>query len=279
MRILGLSRILNLLSSNGAFGIACFSFITIGLIIATIYRYRDRTYLPLSILAFVSIYYIQSLDLLRIFLACSITTYFSYLLLDGKNWRYAIMLLVCTQMHYSTFCLFLPFGIYLLYRKYPVYTFSIFLVIFLLAPIVINKFASLLVISRYMHYADNVSEMKNSVGLMEFIIYVPVLILSIYMKRKRYEAPSVDLMLIYSMCFLFYGILSYYIPIGRLYIHSLFLFSIIIPMNIRTLYEYKDSKAHFAALFGFVYLLFRFHMSLYNWMNTDQLMPYSFLFD
>lgn len=197
-----------------------------------IYELRDNLNVPLSLFIFYILYCIQSINLMRIYVAGSILLVATYQLLIRHKAKSCLLWIFAVSIHYSALLYGLLYFVYAFYRcfhdKYKVKTilliilFAIILIgIIFIAPYLKNMPA----ISRYQDYFENIS--LSQIGFLQLILYLPLIFLSIYLvdtfgnNRQEYIYMANVI-----PCFLF-GMISYMITIlGRS--SALFMYPLII---------------------------------------------------
>ena len=209
-----------------------------------IYKLRDNLNVPLSIFIFYVLFCIQSISLVRIYVAGSILLVATYQLLIRHNAKSCFLWIIAVSIHYSALLYGLFYFVYAFYQcfndKYKVKTillivlFAIILIaIILLVPYLKNIPA----ISRYKDYFENIS--FSQIGFLQFALYLPLVVLSIYLvdtfgKNRQeyiYMANVIP-------CFLF-GMISYMITIlGRS--SALFMYPLVI--GIPYIYEFLNCR-------------------------------------
>lgn len=255
-----------------------------------IYKLRDNCNLPLSIFIFYILFCIQSINLMRIYVAGSILLVATYQLLVKHKAKSCFLWIFAVSIHYSSVLFILFYFVYAFYYclrdKYKIKTIfllilfaAMLLTIILLAPHLKN----ISVISRYKEYFDQIS--FGNIGLLQFLLYLPLIILSIYLidifgnNRQEYIYMANII-----PCFLF-GMISYMITIlGRSTALFMYPFIIGVPymykfLSYRTrLCRYNNKLLYhkervltdqLIMLLLVMYVVFRFVLYMYQYIELD----------
>ncbi len=255
-----------------------------------IYKLRDKCCIPFSIFIFFTIYCIQSISLLRIYVAGSILLLASYQLLKNHSVKSLILWLFAISIHYSSGLFFIVYLITFYYRllkdKYKIKTIVLLLmlaILFVIAVILIPLMENFAIIERYKDYLTNVS--FTHIGFYQPILYVPLIILSIYFV-KLYGNDGHEYIYMSNLisCFL-YGMISYMIIIlGRSFALFMYPFIIGIPYMYKMIKKRnklceKDNSLllkgehilsnQIILVFLVAYILFKFAVYMIGYIETD----------
>lgn len=186
-----------------------------------IYKLRSRCNIPFAIFIFFTLYCVQSINLMRIYVAGSILLVASYELLRRRRVRSMIFWLFAISIHYSSALFFLVYIIEFYYNvlhdRYKVKTIvllTVLALIYILSIFILPHLSNLPVIERYKDYMVNIS--FKQIGFYQPLLYLPLIILSIYFV-KFYGNDGHENIYISNLitCFL-YAMVSYMISIlGR----------------------------------------------------------------
>lgn len=259
-------------------GVIIFSSITLLCVFSAIYLNRKVIDVAMALFLFVGIgFYLQSFNLLRISLATSIELLFFNLVIERKYLKYLVVLLVCFTIHYTTLLMFIPLLSLLIYRVNKSFFFCFMLGVLIVSLYAISHMDSFIFFARYEHYS--VGDLKKvGIGMVQFFYNLPILLLLFYVKKRRYCSRYVfKTMLVYTLfCFL-YGVIGYYIPVGRSVIHFLMIFVIFIPYSIGLLQKHHDENYLLIKFLFLFYGVIRFHLYLKDYLYSDGIMPYKFI--
>ena len=136
---------------------------------------------------------------------------------------------------------------------------------------------SFIFIARYEHYS--VGDMKKvGIGMAQFLYNLPILLLLLYVKKRHYCSQNIlGIMFVYTLFCLLYGIIGYYIPVGRVVIHFLMVFVILIPYCFLQLQKHNDEYYMLMKVLFVFYGIIRFHLYLKDYLYSDGIMPYKFI--
>lgn len=260
------------------FGVPIFAFITYFLIFKTIYRYRLSINVQVTLYLLVCIgFYLQSFDLLRISLTTSIELYFFHYVIERQYYKYFIVLLCCLTIHYSTLLMFIPLITLILYRKSPMFFGVIIGVMAVVASFVISNLEHFIFFARYEHYTMEDLD-KIGIGAAQFVYNLPILVLVYYVYKKNYCSHDVlQILFIYSVICFIYGLVGYFVPVGRTTIHFLMIYIILIPYCLAQLKVNNDKYYRVIYLVCIVYGAVRYHFFLKDYLYSDGIMPYKML--
>lgn len=269
-----LNSIIRLTGLSEFWGISIISFISYFLIYKTIYNNRHIINVGLSVLAFTALYYLQSFNLIRIYLAASFLLYTSKYLLIQKYKKYAICIFIAIWFHYSASVMLMPLALMYFYTKKK----KLFYPILFISTIIIYYATSVLELiptfSRYQRYLD-AGTMENSIGFMQIAINIPIFILYFYARYKNFKSTYIEVLWVYGLTSLIFGLLSYKILMfGRALIYFNIIFLLCIPYIFNHLKKNHDK--YYYLIYGcyVVYLFIRFYQYLSEYLVLDGIMPY-----
>lgn len=273
-----LNSILKTIFPSKFMGIIVLSFLILFLSFKTIFDVRKSIDVFLALFLFVGIgFYLQSFNLLRISLCACIELYFFHYIIEKKYLNYFIVLLLCSTIHYTALLMMLPFASYYFFQSNIKYFFVLMFFIVLLSAYVATHLDNFIFFARYEHYTYEELE-RVGIGSAQFLYNIPILALSYYMYQKKYFPKRISLlMVVYCMyCFL-YGIVGYYIPVGRAVIHFLMIYVLLVPYSILQLRVHNDRYFQIVRVFFIFYGILRYHLYLKDYLYSDGIMPYNML--
>ena len=255
-----------------------FAFITYFLIFKTIYRYSLSINIQATLYLLVCIgFYLQSFDLLRISLATSIELYFFHYVIERQYYKYFIVLLCCLTVHYSTLLMFIPLISLILYRKNPLFFLVVIGVMIVVATFVISHLEFFIFFARYEHYTMEDID-KIGIGPAQFVYNLPILALAFYVYKKKYGSHDVlQILFVYCVICFIYGLVGYFVPVGRTTIHFLMIYVLLIPYCLAQLKVNNDKYYRIIYLICIVYGVVRYHYYLVGYLFSDGIMPYRML--
>ena len=210
------------------------------------------------------------------YLAASIVLYSYKYFLQKKLLRFYLILSLCIFVHFSVALFFIPTLGLLIFKKNKTAFAILYLLIFNISFIVISTFSELTLIDRYTHYLENSEdEINNSIGLLHWVINIPLVILYIYSKKIIPNNKYLSTLFVFTLCELLIGLLSYKITIlGRSLVYYNILFIIVIPIIIQQINNHKASWGGIITISYYIYLFYRFYNYLTEYLYLDGIMPY-----
>lgn len=273
-----INKIIRYFTDNENVAILAFSLISILMIYKTIEYYSDKLDVSIALLAYASMFYFQSFNLLRIYLASYFLCYMFKYVLDGEVLKYSLITFVCISVHYSSVLMIFPILFYYLYRKNKM-LFTLGLLIFIIALYLSLNYLSILnIFERYSKYLENNSNSSFGLGLGQIMYHLPLFLFLYYLKRNNYASQYWDLFFVYTIFSFIFGMLGYKVlMIGRVTVYFMPIYVILLPYYIRELKIYHD-KYYFAFKITFIiYFLFRCHMYFKEYLGLDSIMPYKII--
>lgn len=263
---------------NYTFFLVIVAMLTVVPVVCFVWKYRNYTFMGLTLFLYTSIYYLQGLSLLRIFLAASIGLCAIDRLISHKNKSAFVFIVIATLFHTSMLALFIPYIIFVFNKlskgSYAVILSIVFVFLLLYGNKIISSFSG-----RYVVYRDTVS---NGLGFQQILYYVPILIL-IYFGNKL----SKDNFLTYSsgdvyklglslvIASFFIGEAGYIISIfGRARVAFLALI-FIISYYTKEIYDRDKKWGILTYILVICYGVFWMYVYLLQYYNIDDIMPYS----
>lgn len=273
-----LNKIFHFFVGYEKLGVPIFAFITYFLIFKTIYRYSLSINIQATLYLLVCIgFYLQSFDLLRISLATSIELYFFHYVIERQYYKYFIVLLCCLTVHYSTLLMFIPLISLILYRKNPLFFLVVIGVMIVVATFVISHLEFFIFFARYEHYTMEDID-KIGIGPAQFVYNLPILALAFYVYKKKYGSHDVlQILFVYCVICFIYGLVGYFVPVGRTTIHFLMIYVLLIPYCLAQLKVNNDKYYRIIYLICIVYGVVRYHYYLVGYLFSDGIMPYRML--
>lgn len=271
-----LNRMIRFCTSNENVAILLFSFLSIYFVYKIIEHYSDEIDLSLALFGFVSMFYFQSFSLLRIYLVTYFLCYTFKFMMNGDFKKYTLCIFFGALFHYSALLMLLPVFFYIIYQwNKKIFLLGIF---FLLVGFSISlQYLFLLnIFERYSTYAEG--EVENGMGFGQVLNHLPLFLLYLYLRIKRYESSVLDLFLVYSLFSFFYGMMGYKVfVIGRLSIYFIVIYVILIPWLMRLLKRNGDRMYYAIKILYIIYMSFRCYMYFKEYSLLDSIAPYKFI--
>lgn len=270
------NQIIRFCTSNENVAVVLFSLLSVFFIYKTIEYYADNIDLSLALFGFVSIFYFQSFNLLRIYLVTYFLCYTFKLMVNGNVIKYTLCVLLAVLFHFSALLMLLPVSFYYIYRRSR----TLFIIgLFVLLVVFFMSFQYLSIFNIFERYSTYVEgEMEGGMGVGQILNHLPLFMLYIYLRIKKYKSSMLDLLLVYSIFSFFYGMLGYKIlVIGRLLIYFMPMYIVLIPLLIRLLKKNRDKGYYTIKILYITYMSFKCYMYFKEYLLLDSIMPYKFI--
>lgn len=266
------------------------STLTLLLLYRTWYVLRGDISIGFAVLAYSTLFFVQSLSPMRIHMASAILFSGINFLRDKKYLNYALVILLATLIHYSSLLMFFPLIVIVLLEnhKYKQYVHVVGIIVGLIViGICIISGASILqnitIFARFQRYLESVS--FQHIGIMQFAYNLPICAL-VFFSIQYVDIQEKRIMVAYAGSAFLMGILSYGIPVfGRTSALFSILYMFIIPKCMKSikmrLWGIKNrGKAVYLllCLFWMIYFLFRFTIYLGEYGDLESIIPYDNIF-
>lgn len=272
-------RILSQFTNNPSIAILLISLAIVLFIGKSLWNFRNSINLCFAIGIYVGIFYLQSFNLMRIFLASSIMLLGFHFLIDGRYKKYCFVVCLAATFHFSSVVMFMPVLFLLLYKKYKNVAFGIILLLIILVGPVTNLISNYLTYDRYSQYLISISENRFP-GPMLFFEYSPFIIIACMLNNKHRYGSWFDLFVAFSLTGFYVRYLAYYIPAaGRLYVNFMPLFILLLPFFVQQIKKESLNKYYFITYYLIFYIIVRIHLYLSEYLAVDGIMPYSFFWN
>lgn len=268
---------LHFLLPDGRWGIFLLSFATLFFIFGAIKKYFGKIDLYVCLLTYVCIYFFPSMNLMRMVLASSFILFNVQYLVNGNYKKFAFIIFVAFLIHFSSIIVFLPFGMYLLYKRSKFFAFAI-LIVFLSLIISSSFFLGDYVawITRYSEYFEN-QQSTGKVGIMAFVDYLPSLYVSYYILKEKKNGVWADLTVCFTGSAVVVRAMAYYIlAAGRLHFHFMMLTLLFVPYWLHQFRGNNTKQYPFLVLFVTLWALLRLHLYFTSYLAADGIMPFHF---
>lgn len=241
-------------------------------------KYRDKIDVPVSILLFTSLYFVNGFSAYRQYMAVCLALFAFDAIMEKKPVRALVWIAVCSTIHIACLTLFIPYIIrfakVLSKRMIAISALLLFAILYLGR----GSIAALLGTSS--RYGIYLVSQEVSFGFEQIVYYVPLFIL-VYLCRKNHPDRDFSrVTYIFLITGFAFGMFSYVLPIfGRM--QSVFLpIVILIPYYIK-LYKnhHNKQKRSILNVASLVYCIARFVIWITQYYNLEDLMPYTNLFN
>lgn len=274
-----LMQVLQAILPNSTVFLILISTLTVYFVFNTLWKNRNSINLLIAFSFYVGLFFFQALNLLRINLAAAFVLWNYHYLIDRKYGKFAMVVLLTSLIHYSTLVMLLPLGFLWLYQKTPKLALIAMVTLAVVAIPLTAQFGDIISIARYAAYAES-NDSSRSVGIMLFFDYLPPFLFMYYALRNKIKGQWTDLLVSLTVVGFFIRMIAYFISIaGRLGVHFMGLFVLVIP------YFMIHMKQHHRSLYGLtmvvlmVYLIIKIHLYFVDYLATDGIMPYNFVWN
>ena len=183
------------------------------------------------------------------------------------------------MLHYSTVVMLLPLVYLWLHQKSPLLALGFIACLMIVSIPLISQFANYIAIARYAEYGES-NESSEKVGVMLFFEYLPCFFMVWYALRHKIKGQWRDILISLTVTGFFIRTIAYFITIaGRLGIHFMGLYILIIPYFVNHLKVHHKTAYILLMPFFVGYLLIRMHFYFIGYLAVDQIMPYAFFWD
>lgn len=270
-----LLKILRFFFESPEIAIFIFSFFTIFFVFQVLWKYRNVLSLAFAFSFYVGLFFFQSMNLLRIYFAASLSLLLFPYIVEGKYKKFLIGLLFFSLIHYSTISVLLVVVFLWLYQKNKIAAIFTYVIGFVILVGLANHFSQYMMIARYAQYGEGF-EGSDAIGFKLIFDYLPPFVMVIYIYNKKIKGQWADLAVAYTLIGFLYRYLSYYMPAGRIKTHFLPLFVIIVPYFLCYMRKENRKLYRITALFLSIWLIVMIHFYLVGYLSTDGIMPYNF---
>ena len=257
---------------------------TLGLLFLTWRRLRNDILVVYGVLAYTTLSFVQSLSLMRIYLASAILFSGIEYLRKRKYGFYIIIIGIATLIHYSSLLILIPYLILFLLEnhKYKQYVHIIsvvvglcliFLIVFFASPL----FQNIPIFARFQSYIDNIS--FSGIGLMQFVYNLPIC--GIAYLGYKYETNIDDKRIIvaYTSSAFLLSMLSYGVPVlGRALSLFTVLYLFVVPRCMTLLKDHLSGTNRYLytiiKVLCFIYFIMRFSIYIGEYYELDGIIPY-----
>ena len=219
-----LMLIVKIFTKNPAVFCALLQITTVAFMYKGFYDLRDDIYIGFAVFIYTSQYYVQSYNLMRMYFALSILFAGFKLLKGGKYFRYFIVLLIATLLHYSTIFAMAGFLLGMIYVKAKDWSLGVHTVcsvalacaicFFMLYGVDFIKRINFPIIKKYLIYLEEIN--INSIGWMWLFRLIPIAGVIYLAKNFKDEYNFRRFALSFLIVNTLINILSYSVPVlGR----------------------------------------------------------------
>lgn len=272
-----INRILKFCSFSDTVAIGIFGFLTVYLYFISIQHFSNSINVPLAVFAYGCLYYFQSYSLIRMYLASGILLFAARYLFNFQYKKYCLIILLTIFIHYSAILAYIPVIFIYFYKKNKQLFVITYFLAFILGFIAMNFLSNIPIFARYDEYLSG-GMMKGGIGLFQFAINLPVLLLFFYSKKKMKGSSILEITFVFTLSALLIGIMSYKVMmIGRSLVYYNLIFIICVPYIISYLKKSHDKNYKFINFSFYLYFFWRLYQYFSEYLLFDKIMPYKFL--
>lgn len=277
--------VFRILGDNPWIILIAISTVTLLLLYSTMYHVREEIVLGYAVLSYGTLFFAQSLSLMRMYMAATILFFGIRYLRKNQYVYYIIVVLIATMIHYSSLVMILPMLlIFFLYHKRYEFMLHLLLVVAVLCLglILVVECAPILsqisIFSRFQRYLE---DMKFSgIGMLQFVYNIPICFLvlgtlhNMDENRKRIACS-------FTVAHFFICIMSYIIPVlGRAVGLFSILYMYVLPYCFKIVNEDRSRGKISKKVFVFIhisavlYYILRFLIYMNEYAFLDGIIPY-----
>lgn len=250
------------------------------IIYKVILYYKNEIDVALAIFSFSSLYFLQSMNLMRIYFAMALSMVGFKYYLENKYKKCLICITVNFFIHRSSVCLIIPVIMARLFRSRKSIWMKILVTIMIFVGIYMLRFY--IFSGTWLSY-EYTATTTTIVGAANIVYHIPIFILLVYArKEKKYNQEKVRLFIIYALMSFLFGNLAYIVTIaGRLFVYFAPVY-ILLPAYVldngkgtfRVHRNYYVTYKDFLKLIYVIYIVFRSFM-MTEFFYLDKIMPYT----
>ena len=259
--------------------------IMLTLVYSTIAKYRDIVKPGWSVLAYSSIFMIQSLDLMRMYLAVAIIFWGIRFFLQNKRIHYLIVILIAFFIHRSAICMLVPYVMWIMFSKGEKYFLKSVVTLIMYLAFYFSKdylFQDAVLGYQYSGSTD------GALGITQILYALPIFALILFFRYYKNDFENDNIvggLSIFYFSSLIFSMMSYSItPMGRVLFYFTYPY-ILLPGYFLTNHRYAGANVpinilNIYKLIGFLlilYYLFRAYMMI-SYIELDGLEIYTNVF-
>lgn len=271
-----LNLIIKFFVKDSVTGIIIIKTISMLLIYATIYDYREKAHVGFAVMGYMSLMYLDSFCMIRINLAAAFILYAINLYQNHGKKLLAVLLTVCAvTIHYSAMIFVFCFVVYLfLFRNVRKYFYSklvglCFILLcasFVAIPMMNYVLEAIPFLTKY---AEKYSIIESSgLGIMQIVFHLPFVLMAletghIVSRPGSKHVQIFVLTLVLAPFSLFFGSMGYSVEvIGRCFVYFIYLWSVALPAYYTWRKNRKPKDAVILGVLILVWCAFRFYLYL-----------------
>ena len=252
------------------------SLLTVYPVIKVINKYSNKLDIPVAILMYTSIFFVNGFSPLRMALAATLALYAFDAMVENKPLKALCWIIIGSCFHITVLILIIPY-FFSMAKNFDRKMIILSLIIFFIAVYFGRNNITLFMSESERYYLYSNFEHIH-IGLEQFVYYIPLFLLFFYGQKNDNDRQFARVSFSYIAMGLFCGLLGYIISIfGRL--QALFLpLVIIIPYYCKLYKERFPKKKKLLNFLVLFYCIARFVIYITQYYNLEDLMPYTNIF-
>lgn len=269
-----LNKMLHYIFPDALVGICIISLLSVYFQYRAVIDNSGKISVGLAVLAIGCMFYLQSYNLVRIYLAANILLWASKYIFAGKYGKYAIINGLTVLIHFSSLLVFIPFLLFLCWRKNKFWFWVVFALLLFIGYSSLSILSMIPIFSRYVGYLEK-GMMRNEIGMMQYAINLPLILLWLYARRVLPASKYLDMLLTYTLAALFIGVMSYKVEmLGRSLVYFNVVYVLCVPYVVWQLRKRREVAAIAIGWTYAAYLFVRLYLYFTEYMYLDGIMPY-----
>lgn len=286
-----LNLLIKLFIKDSVTGIVIIKTISMLLIYAAIYNYREKSHVGFAVMGYMSLMYLDSFCMIRINLAAGLIFYALSLYQNYGRKRLAMVLTACAfSIHYSSVISIGCFVVWLLLfrnvKKNYIFKLICLCVVLLGASMVAVPLMNLVmkVVPFLAKYGQKYSLIESSgLGIMQIVFHLPFVLVAletghIASQTESQQGQLFSMALVLAPFSLFFGSMGYTVQvIGRSYVFFIYIWSVGLPAYYAWRKNRKPKDAVVLGILIFAWSILRFYLYLDEHLVPAGIEQYYFL--
>lgn len=245
-------------------------------VIIMLNKYSERIDLPIAVLMYVSMFYVNSFSPLRMCLAASLGLFAFDAIVEKRTIKALVWIIIASLFHTSALIFFVPF--FFNQAKGMNKTMVAISLMLLFTIVYVGRNGITALMSGHDRYYIYQAFDSVKIGFEQFVYYVPLLY-AVY-KAKQYNGDKHFLLVAFSFVATAFcaGVLGYVISIFGRFQYMFLPLIIIIPYYIKILKSSHPQYTTMIEVLALVYCIARFYIFISQYYSMEDLMPYTNVF-
>lgn len=278
---------------NENFFLGIVSFLTVLFVYKGVWSCKDKLSIGLAIFIFSSQYYLQSFNLMRMYLSMSILVLGARNILENKKGKFLIYILIGSSIHFSALFVLVGFFISLIMTQRGKAANRTFFIILIIATIIASsfaigyaiQFAHLDISGKYSKYLSETT--PGSIGFKVILNIVPYYLVLFLCRKYNDNKWLVSISEGFCLIVLIISLVGYSIPVlsRALYQFSVYV-TIVLPACLRMYksgkldnvsWTHKKNKYYLILFTLFIYFILLLSLYLRDYIELDGLNNHEFI--